>query len=147
MKKAIFVLAVLCYALHSQAAASFKADTVDSVKFNKKVAKLKVDLTELTSELSKVQNQIPVDSAKAAETVQKSHNAQEKSKDKAKDAVGGSVSDAKKAEKSAKDAENATDDANDATKQLEKDRKKVKSLTKDIAKTQKKLDDLMKKPE
>lgn len=145
MKKTLLVFMVVCYVIHANASVNLKADIAqkDTAKINKQVRALKTKLASLTAQLAVVQKRIPEDSVKMQQYLEKSHDAQVKSKKSAKNAVGGDVGDARKAEKLAKKAASLTDDANDATRQLEKDRKKEKNLTSDIEETQKKLDKLI----
>jgi peptidoglycan hydrolase CwlO-like protein len=144
MKKLIFILTIVLYAFHSQAATHLTYDgkQTDSVKLNKQITKLKLKLMDLNNQLTETQNQIPVDSVKLESTLAKSHEAQVKSKKRSGQAVGGDMDDVKLAEKQAKLARKATEEAEDAAKQLERDRKKVKKLAKEIEKNQKKLDEV-----
>ncbi|HEY9001313.1 MAG TPA: hypothetical protein VIM89_08160 [Mucilaginibacter sp.] len=143
MKKIILILAIISYALYSNASTGHHTSIKsDSAGVSKKLNDLNSKMTDLKTQLTKIQNQLPTDSAKYQDLLSRSLDEQKKSKDYAKDAVGGDVSAAKKAEKQAKKASDATDDANDAKKQFDKDKKKIKSLTKDIQKTQGKIDKL-----
>lgn len=144
MKKLLLIMLVAIFGYNAHASTYLKTDTIkkDTVKINKQIRSLGASLLELKTELANVQNQIPIDSVKMENAISKSNDILAKSKKTASNAVGGDVSDAKKAEKEAKKAANASDDANDAKKQLEKDRKKIISLKKEIAKTQMKLDKL-----
>ena len=148
MKKLIFVLAIALCAVHSQAVPHLKyaGAKTDSVQLKKKITQLNLKLLDLNNQLIETRNQIPVDSVKFESALAKSHDAQEKSKKRSGQAVGGDMDDVKLAEKQAKIARKQTGEAEDAAKQLEKDRKKVKSLTKEIEKTQKKLDDAQAPP-
>ena len=148
MKKIVLILAIVSYALYSKASVAREMPAIkpDSAAISKKVKDLNDKIADLKSQLAKVQNDLPTDSAKYQELLSKSLDEQKKSKDYAKDAVGGDVGDANKAAKQAKRAADATDDANDAKKQFDKDKKKIKNLTKDIQKTQNKIDKLSAQP-
>ena len=146
MKKILFAIMSLGFALHSHAEvklnnAIIKNDTA-SIVTNPKVAELNDKLLKLKSDSTEYQNKIPVDQQKLKDALSKSHDSQEESKKASNNAVGGSVSDAKKAERAASQASDDTKDANEAQKQLEHDQKKVKSISKDIEKLQKKIIDL-----
>lgn len=146
MKKIFFVLMLIGFAFHSQAAVkpangAIKNDTAKIIS-DPKVAKLNEKLLKLKTDSAEYQNKIPADQKNLQDALSKAHDSQEESKKASNKAVGGSVSDAKKAEKAASQASDDTNDANDAQKQLDKDQKKVKSITKDIEKLQKKINDL-----
>jgi hypothetical protein len=142
MKTLLFTLVIMFYGLYSKAATNFNADTLrrDTAIVNKQSIKLSTELTDLKTQLINTQNQIKIDSAKLESALSKSHDAQEKSKKRSEQAVGGDLDDAKLAQKQAKRAEKLTSETQDASKQLERDRKKAKKLTKQIEKTQEKLD-------
>ena len=146
MKKIFFVLMLIGFAFHSQAAVKAATGTIknDTAKIvnDPKVAKLNDKLLKLKTDSAEYQNKIPADQKNLQDALSKAHDSQEESKKASNKAVGGSVSDAKKAEKAASQASDDTKDANDAQKQLDKDQKKVKSITKDIEKLQKKINDL-----
>jgi chromosome segregation ATPase len=144
MKK-IFLLfaAMLCHSIFAEASA-IQTDTVkkDTAKINRKIRDLQADLADYKSQLTKVQNQIPIDSVALIKATAKADDALADSKKAANNAVGGDLGDAKKAEKKAKEAANAKDDAHDAQKQFEDDQKQIKKLNKKIDKTQKKINEL-----
>lgn len=146
MKKIILILAIVSYAICTHAAGTSPVNVKDSLEIKKKLNDLNTKLTDLNTQLSNIQTLLPTDSAKYQELLSKSLDEQKKSKDYAKDAVGGDVGDANKAARQARKAADATDDANDAKKQFDKDKKKIKSLTKDIKKTQEKIDKLNAQP-
>ncbi len=146
MKKRLLFLftALLFLSAYSYAAGQHLSDTTqrDTAKINKKIRNLQADLGEYQADLLKTQNQIPADSIALIKATDKSNDALANSKRAASDALGGDLSDAKKASKKAKQAANASSDADDAQKQLDKDRKKVKKLSAKIAQTEKKISDL-----
>ena len=146
MKKRILFLFTLLLFLsaYSYAATRQPADTSqrDTAKINKKIRNLQADLAEYQADLLKTQNQIPTDSIALVKATDKSNDALADRKRAASDALGGDLSDAKKAAKKAKQAANASSDVDDAQKQLDKDRKKVKKLSAKIARTEKKISDL-----
>ena len=145
MKKIFFVLMLIGFAFHSQAAVKLNTGAInDTAKIvnDPKVAKFNEKLLKLKTDSAEYQNKIPADQKNLQDALSKSHDSQEESKKASNNAVGGSVGDAKKAEKAASQASDDTKDANDAQKQLDKDQKKVKGITKDIEKLQKKINDL-----
>ncbi|MDB5136412.1 MAG: hypothetical protein JWP37_3015 [Mucilaginibacter sp.] len=141
MKKLILVLAIGLYAFHSQAVTSFKYDEakIDTTQLSKQINKLNLKLADLNNQLINTRNQVPFDSVKLQSLLNKSRDAQVKSRKRSEQAVGGDMDDVKLAEKQAKRATRQTGDAEDAAKQLERDRKKEKKLLKQIEKTRKKL--------
>ena len=144
-KRILFLLPVLLFlSVYSLAGTQHLADTTqrDTAKINKKIRNLQADLAGYQADLLKTQNQIPADSIALIKATDKSNDALADSKKAASDALGGDLSDAKKAAKKAKQAANASSDADDAQKQLDKDRKKVKKLNAKIARTEKKISDL-----
>jgi peptidoglycan hydrolase CwlO-like protein len=145
MKKALLLSILLVSAiLYSKASANIHIDRAgtDTAKINRKIKDLQSDMTGYQSDLNKLQKQLPVDSLASVNADSKAKDALDESKKAASHAVGGDVSDAKKAEKKAKEAADAKDDASDAQKQLDKDRKKIKKLNKNIEKAQKKIAEL-----
>ncbi len=146
MKRRILFLftSLLFLSAYAHAVSLHLADTTqrDTGKINKKIRNLQADLSGYQSDLTKTQSQIPIDSVALINATAKSNDALADSKKAASDALGGDLSDAKKAAKKAKQAANASSDADDAQRQLDKDRKKVKKLNAKIAKTEKKISDL-----
>ena len=146
MKKKVFLLftTLLFISAHTFAATKHLSDTTqrDTAKINKKIRNLQADLAGYQADLAKTQIQIPVDSVAVITLRAKSNDALDDSKKAANDAVGGDLSDAKKAAKKAKQAANAASDAHSAQKQLDADRKRLKKLTEKIAKTEQKINDL-----
>ena len=100
MKKIILILAIIGYAVHAHA--TNVTVKKDSLEIKKKLNDLNSKLTDLNTQLSNIQTQLPTDSAKYQGLLSKSLDEQKKSKDYAKDAVGGDVGDANKAARQAK---------------------------------------------
>lgn len=144
MKKTLLIITLVFFAFHSQAKIVANADTLirDTVKINKQIKKLNEMLIALKAELNETQNNIPIDEAKVQSELAKAHKEQVKSKEKSKGAVGGDLSEVKKAEKQAIKASKQTQSVQDAAENIEHDRKQVKELIDVIEKTQKKLDKL-----
>jgi len=143
MKKIILSLIILVTTINLYAAVGInRGDGTDTVKINKKIKKISLNMADLQDQLLEVRTRIPVDSVKLESALEKSHAAQVKSKKRSEQAVGGDMDDVKLAEKQAKKAANETSDAEDASKKLESDRKKEKKLVKQIEKAKKELDKL-----
>ncbi|MDB5156200.1 MAG: hypothetical protein JWR50_907 [Mucilaginibacter sp.] len=143
MKKIILSLIILITSINLHAAAGInRGDGTDTVKINKQIKKINLNMADLQDQLLEVRTRIPVDSVKLESALGKSHAAQVKSKKRSEQAVGGDMDDVKLAEKQAKKAANETSDAEDASKNLESDRKSEKKLVKQIEKAKKELDKL-----
>jgi len=66
MKKFMFILAIISYALFAHASVNINNPSIkkDSIGVNKKLNDLNSKLADLNAQLTKIQNQLPVDSAK-----------------------------------------------------------------------------------
>lgn len=147
MKKLILILAVFFGNLQSRADVYLiKGMQIDTIKLNKQIKKLDLKLAGLNSQLIEIRTRIPVDSVNVENTLNRSHEAQVKSKKRSEQAIGGDVDDMKLAEKQAKKASKETKAAEDATKQLEDDRKELKKVQKQLIKTQKELETIRQVP-
>ena len=86
MKKFMFILAIISYALFAHASVNINNPSIkkDSIGVNKKLNDLNSKLADLNAQLTNIQNQLPVDSAKYQDLLANSLDAQNKSKDAAK---------------------------------------------------------------
>ena len=147
MKKLILILAVIFGSLQSRAGVYLNKGTqIDTTKLNKQIKKLDLKLADLNSQLVEIRTRIPIDSVKVESMLERSHEAQVKSRKRSEQAIGGDIDDAKLAEKQAKKASKETRAAEDATKQLEDDRKELKKVQKQLMKTQKELETIRQVP-
>ncbi|MEI3796576.1 MULTISPECIES: hypothetical protein [unclassified Chitinophaga] len=116
-----------------------KMDQTDSIRIQKQVRDLHEDLADLKQQREKLLLQIPRDSIGLEKAIEASHDWQIKSRNSARKAVGGTISENKRSEKDARSAKQATVEAEEYEGKLQKERQKLTHLTEKIAKVEEKI--------
>lgn len=140
MKK-IFLLPVLATLL-ALPAFSQTYKTADSVAFNKEYAKITSNIADLTTRLTKAQNDLVTYSSKSDKASSDAQSTAMATANKASRATNGNVRDARKAKKEARRSVKDAKDSRKAGNALDNQNKKISQLTTDLTKNQDRLKQL-----
>jgi chromosome segregation ATPase len=141
MKK-IFLLPVLLFIMGTVPAFSQTYKTADSVAFNKEYARVSSNIADLTTRLTKAQNDLAEDSSKSDKASSDAQSTATATADKASHATNGSVRDARRAKKEARRSVKDAKDSRKAGNAVDNQNKKIRQLTADLAKNQNRLKEL-----
>lgn len=140
MKK-IFLLPVLATLL-ALPAFSQTYKTADSVAFNKEYAKVTSNIADLTTRLTKAQNDLATYSSKSDKASSDAQSTAMATANKASHATNGNVRDARRAKKEARRSVKDAKDSRKAGNALDNQNKKISQLTTDLTKNQHRLKQL-----
>ena len=142
MKK-IYLLPVLLFMMGALPAFSqtYKT-TADTAALNKEYTRVSSNITDLTAELAKAQNDLEKYTRKSDKASSDAQSTASTTADKASAATNGDVRDARKAKKEARRSVKDAKDARKAGNNVDDQNKKISKLTRDLAKNQARLQEL-----
>jgi predicted nucleic acid-binding Zn-ribbon protein len=141
MKK-IFLLPVLLVTVIAFPASSQTYKTADSVAFNKEYAKVSSNIADLTTRLTKAQNDLTAYNSKSDKATSDAQSTATATANKASNATNGGVRDARRAKKEARRSVKDAKDSRRAGNAVDNQNKKISQLTRDLAKNQNRLKEL-----
>jgi DNA repair exonuclease SbcCD ATPase subunit len=142
MKKITFLLPVMIFVTVLSAFSQKYKTPADTIKLNKEYLEVSSDITKLTADLKKAQDNLSGYHNRASEATSDAQSTALASSNQASKTINGDVGDAKKEKRKAKKALRDAKDARSANNKLEDQDKKIAKLSSELEKKQGRLQEL-----